>query len=108
MGIDEREDVGEKPGPDEQIPVLVTSMYGYQTRQPYVTLVIGEVVTHLTPDQAREVGAMLVEVSMAADADAFLFEFVREELKADERYAGLLLRSFREWRQKRGDRGGQQ
>ena len=91
---------------EEEIRVSAVSMYGHNTREPLVVLTIGDSKpVMLTADKAKEIGGMLIETAMASDADAFLFEFTDES--RSEQAAVRMLRAFREWRQKRRDRGAQ-
>lgn len=90
----------------EDLPVRVVSMFGAQTREPLVTLVIGDQMHTWRSEEARRIGLMLVEVSMASDADAFIFTWVKDAVKADDAAAVATLRDFREWRQARGGGDG--
>lgn len=90
---------------DDEIQIRVVSMYGHEGRQPLVVLTIGDHMTTLAADKAKEIGGMLIETAMAADADAFIFEYAAES--RSDQAAVRTLRAFREWRQQRADRGGQ-
>lgn len=93
---------------DDEIRVSVVSMFGARTRQPLVVLTVGDAKPlTFTSDKAKEIGAMLIETAMASEADAFVHDWLRDRLGADEQQTGQILVEFRQWRQKRADRGGQ-
>lgn len=92
----------------EDVPVRVVSMFGAQTREPLVTLTIGDQMQTWRAAEARRVGLMLVKVSMASEADAFVFTWINEAVGAcgPEEAVGAL-RDFRMWREQReADDGG--
>lgn len=78
----------------------VTSAYGAQTRAPLVNLVIGDALHTWPAEEARRVGLLLIEVALAAEADAFLFEWGQAQL-GDERAGAAVLHEFRAWRQRK-------
>lgn len=80
------------------IPIWVRSMYGAETRQPYVDLQVGNVHTQLPIPQARMVAAWINESAEAATQDAFLIEWMQSALDLDIRQAAAFLMEFREWR----------
>lgn len=93
---------------EAEIPVRVVSMFGHQTRQPYVVMTVGDTKPlTFTSDKAKEIGAMLVETAMAAEADAFLAEWAIQATGCGDQGAASLIREFRAWREGRADRGGQ-
>lgn len=85
--------------PEHQI--IVTTMYGLETRQPYVSLAWGAERGDLTPDEARTFALQVLDAASASEADAFLVEFLNENVGANLEHAAHLLNEFREWREKR-------
>jgi hypothetical protein len=70
-----------------------------QTGQPYVQLAIDISPTQLTPGKAREVALMLLEAADAAESDAVLNRFAREQIGLDELGAAQLIAQFRKSRE---------
>lgn len=87
---------------EQEIPVRVVSMFGHQTRQPFVVLTVGDAKPLTFPsEKAKEIGSMLIETAMASEADAFLAEWVAEATGCGDQGAASLIREFRTWRQRR-------
>ena len=84
--------------------IRVTSSYGATSRLPLVNLAIGDNLFTWESDEAKRVGHMLIEVAMAAEADAFLFEWTETSL-GNEKAAVVMLREFRARRERREARG---
>lgn len=85
-----------------EIPVRVVSMFGHQTRQPFVVLTVGDAKPlTFTSDKAKEIGSMLIETAMASEADAFLAEWAVEATGCGDQGAASLIREFRAWRSRR-------
>jgi len=81
--------------------ITSSSGYGYNTKQPFVNLLVGDrKPIQLSPDEARSVARQLTEAAEAAEQDAFLVEWGTEAL-GDERTAAALLMQFRKWREER-------
>lgn len=60
----------------------------------------------LTPEEARRCAECVMAAALAAEADAFLFEWFTQTLGLDLEKAGVVLREFREWRRRReADKG---
>ena len=93
---------GERAAQAEEIklpsPIEVKSIYETRGGRPLVELRLGQAVVKLEPRTALELGEMLVRAATAAEADTFVFEFARTELRVDDLAAALMLRQFREWR----------
>ena len=89
-------------GDELRSPVEIKSVWGMQAQRPLVELTVGPTVVQLEIGKALELGALLVQTAMAAKADAFVFDFARTELGADDLAAALMLRKFRAWRLSRG------
>ncbi|HEY8597358.1 MAG TPA: hypothetical protein VIL85_02940 [Thermomicrobiales bacterium] len=81
--------------------ITSSSGYGYNTKRPFVNLLIGDrKPIQLSPDEARSVALQLIEAAETAEQDAFLVEWGTEAL-GDERTAAALLMQFRKWREER-------
>lgn len=92
---------------EQEILVRVVSMFGHQTRQPYVVLTVGDAQPlTFTSEKAKEIGSMMIETAMAADADAFLAEWAVEATGCGDAGAASLIREFRTWRYRRAEQGG--
>ncbi len=87
----------------------VNTMYGAATRQPLVEFIIGPAdgsgngATRvcLTPEKARELGAMLIAVAHGSEADAFLVAFLATKINVPAQAVFPILHEFREWRDAR-------
>lgn len=78
------------------------AVYGAVSRQPMVKLSFGSETALIPTDNARQVGLDIILTAMAAEADAFLVEFLQEKLSADPEIVVAILGDFREWRLKKG------
>ncbi len=86
--------------------VEVASGYGGNTRVPYVELRLPErPPMQLEIDEARLVGQMIIEACEAAEQDAFMVEFGMQELNLSMQEAGGLLHQYRQWRERRRQKG---
>jgi hypothetical protein len=87
-------------------PIEVRIIYEPRAGQPSVELTVGQTVVRIEPDQAQELGEMLVRAAVFSMADGFVFEFAHSELGVDDLAAALMLRKFRAWRLSRGQDAG--
>jgi len=88
------------PKDPKEIPISVTTMYGAINQRGLVTLTVGDTATTMLPHKAREIGLMLLGAAEAAQTDKMLMALGDQiGLEHDEKI--LLLRSMREWRQKK-------
>ena len=85
------------------IPLHVTSIYGHDTRQPWVQISLGGVESLMPPWQAQMVAAWLNEAAEAALQDAFLVEWMSETFEMELPEAAMILREYRAWRKQRFD-----
>ena len=87
---------------NNQRTVMVTGGYGGNTRKPYVAVEFGgdppETILQMSPEEARRLGMNLIACAEASESDAFLVEFVTQELKSDDKHAVILLQAFRKFR----------
>lgn len=85
------------------IPVFVSSIFGYNERKPFVKVQFGEIETLMTPTKAREIAGMLNGAAEASETDAMIFEFARKIGKAQpeevqEALAADMLKDLRAFR----------
>jgi hypothetical protein len=71
---------------------------------PGVQMVWEGRVVQWTPDEAVRHAMNILEVTVGAEGDAFLMQFVTERLGADKGKAAQLLQDFRRWRDEQGRR----
>lgn len=81
--------------------LVVSSLYGRETRQPIVQLTHGEWMMQVTPEEARRIARMLMESAEAAEQDGFLVEFMMKKVGVEEVKAVLVLHEYRQWRDAR-------
>ena len=81
--------------------IHVSSIYGYNTREPAVALVIEGQEAQMSPAKAREVAQMLTTAAESAIQDAFIFEFAVNIIGVNDEAAAQLVFQYREWRAKR-------
>lgn len=88
---------------DKIVTFHVSSGFGHRTRQGYVQVLIeaADWTTQMTPDNARELAANLLQCAEAAEVDAFLMTFMRERVGAPDEQAAQILVEFREWRERK-------
>jgi len=84
--------------------ITSSSGYGYNTKQPFVNLLVGDrKPIQLSPDQARSVARQLTEAAEAAEQDAFLVSFFQKSVGMDERQVAGILMQFRAFRERPND-----
>lgn len=59
-------------------------------------------VVQATPAKAREIAQFINEAAEAADADAFLYQFLTREIGSDEQRALMVIAQFRKYRELSG------
>jgi len=81
--------------------ITVSSGYGGNTQKPFVMMESEELDTpiQMDPATARELALNLLQCADAAESDGFIVEFMKKELKADDRHTIVLLREFRKFRE---------
>lgn len=84
--------------------IAVTSGYGASTHEPFVTVEIDVKPNHplqISPDEARNLAHNLLECAEAAEGDAFLVDFTRDEMGQEMVVAAAVMLEFRKWREKK-------
>ena len=76
-------------------------IYGAATRQPLVKVFIGKATLMVPTDDARAMGEALITTAFAADADAYLVEYLTETINLPLPKAVAMLQDFRRWRLER-------
>lgn len=85
----------------------VSSGWGHNTQQPYVTIALASPVETANPavqlvsDQARQIAFQILEAAEAAEQDGFLVSFATQRIGVPIEQAGALLVEFRAWREAR-------
>jgi len=88
--------------------INVTSGYGGNTHQPFVEIKTDKLKEPLqiSPEEARDLAANLLQAAEAADQDAFIFEFHSSFIEGtpeEKRNVGAsMLVEFRKWRDAHG------
>jgi hypothetical protein len=80
--------------------IHVESLVSAQTGKPVVHVHWGPMDGKLTPAEAREHARKIMEVALAAEMDAFVVAFMHEKVGLELGAAVMVLRDFREWREK--------
>lgn len=83
--------------------IEVQSIVSAADGKPYVQLKWGDQVGQLTPDEARQHALALLDAANAAETDAGLLRFIRQQ-GGTERQAAALLAHFRTYRGDDADR----
>jgi hypothetical protein len=84
--------------------INVSSGYGMNTQQPFVTIALASPIETANPavqlasSQAREIALQILEAAEAAEQDGFIVTFVTEAIGAPVEEAGKLLHLYREHR----------
>lgn len=86
--------------------IEVSSLVSSRTGEPVVTICWGKEAGQLSPEEARAHAQMVMEAAEAAETDAYMVAWLREELKAPEEMMAHFLTGFRRFREAR--RGGDQ
>lgn len=77
-----------------------------QYGQPFVQLLLDDKpIAQMTPAECRDHARAITEAAEAAETDAFLWEFVTNDLKGTRQAAVDLMKSFRRYREMRGKSG---
>jgi hypothetical protein len=78
--------------------------------EPFIQLILGDkVIGQQSVEQARDHAHAMLEAAEAAEQDAFLVDWVKNNIGASEQGAARMLQEFRKWRMERtGKRSGQE
>lgn len=88
--------------------INVTSGFGGNTRQPFVEINAEKLKgpMQLSPEEARDLAANLLQAAEAAEQDAFIFEFhsafIEGTPEAKRNFGASMLIEFRKWRDAHG------
>lgn len=82
------------------------TIYGIPSRQPSVKLTFRDEETRMSTEDARRLAADIIDTAHAADADAFLVEFLQEKAGLELEKAAHILLDFRQWRVDRAESNG--
>jgi hypothetical protein len=89
--------------PDDEPTIIYSeALYGAETREPLVRITLGDESITCSSDDARRVGSDIITTAHAADADAFLVEFLQEKIGMPGQTAAHILFDFRKWRFEKG------
>jgi len=80
--------------------IHIESLVSAQTGKPVVSVRWGPMDGKLTPAEARAHAQTIMEVAFAAELDAFIVAFFHEKMDLPLERAVMVLRDFREWREK--------
>lgn len=79
--------------------ITMVSQVNSRDGSPAVLFRWGEHVLVMESSTAKRHGLAVLETALAADADAFLFQWVQEAVGAEPEKAAMLLMDFRRWRE---------
>lgn len=88
---------------DEDDIFHTSTVYGMESRKPLVQVLIGKTTMKVSPDQAREMGDALIATAFAAEADAFLVDWLTGKVGQPIEVAAQILVDFRDWRKEQED-----
>lgn len=82
---------------------FVESMVASRSGEPAVIVTVNgaDFTTNMSVAEARDMAFNLLGAAEAAEGDAFLVDFLKNQVGAEEQYAVAILMDFREWREKR-------
>ena len=80
--------------------IHIESLVSAQTGKPVVHIHWGPMDGKLTPAEARVHAQTIMEMAFAAELDAFVVSFFHEKMNLPMEQAVMVLRDFREWREK--------
>lgn len=79
---------------------VVSSIYGYTSKKPYVNVEVSMSPMQMSPAKAREIALLFLECADASESDAVLIGYAKDVLDLGERGAAQLLNQFRHYREK--------
>ena len=84
---------------EDEVIIGVSSIFGARTRQPLVELSIGDTKILIPPAKAQEIGMKMLAGAEAANMDAFLFQWLMEQVGVPEDKVALIVRDYRQFRE---------
>jgi hypothetical protein len=78
--------------------ISIETMYGSNTHEPFVILKWGKNSGQLSPTAARIFAFKILSAAETSEQDAFMFDFAKSQIKADDATAARVLAEFREYR----------
>ena len=84
--------------PDKMRELFIVSLVSNRDQKPRIEMKLGELRTQMSADAAMDVAKNIIECSMGAYADAFLFNFITQKLGQPKEIAAQLLQEFRIYR----------
>lgn len=79
--------------------IQITTGYRANTKEPFVEMNVPKRRIQMSPENARDLALNLLQAAEAAYSDAFLVEFYRDALQAEEELTAGVLIEFRKWRE---------
>jgi hypothetical protein len=93
--------------PPEPGMLSISSGWGHNTQQPYVTIALANPQETANPavqiasSQARQIAFQILEAAEAAEQDGFIVNFAMQHIGVPIEHAGGLLNEYRAWRERR-------
>lgn len=78
--------------------IMLNSLISHRNKKPRVDIQVGEIHTQMDAPAAVDVAVKLIQVSMGAYADAFVFHFLTEKLEIDTNRVLQVIQEFRDYR----------
>jgi len=96
--------------PEDNLPPMWHQSGVNSAGEPFIQLILADkVIAQQSVEQAREHALAMLATAEAAEQDAFLVQWAKTRLGADEHAAVMLLQEFRNWRvEQTGKRSGQE
>lgn len=84
-----------------EMTIETNSLISNRTKAPIVALKWGEMEGQLSPGEARDFAERVRRTADAAESDAFVFDFLVNQVETDPNRASMVLHLFREFREDR-------
>jgi len=84
------------PGTDV---IMIRSLISHRTQKPRIDIQVGEVHTQMDTDAAVKIARDILECAAGSHADAFLFNFMKEQLHQDDATGAAIIQEFRAYRE---------
>jgi len=79
--------------------VMITSLISHRTQKPRIDIQIDDVHTQMDADAAMNVALNILKCCNGAFADAFVFHFLKEELRQTDIVGANIIEQFRDYRE---------